>query len=119
MSNSVHRDDLSPELISDLESKFPGFKIVCTGDISEEQIPPEALAAFEAIEKKYAASFHFGTCVDCGMQMPNYPATVDEITDDWQPAEGWSWFEKQDVPVAWQCPGCNKPGDEMFCQKIL
>ena len=101
----IHRDDLDPEMLAMLQEKFPGFKIICAGDLPEDQITDRLKDAMAKIETKSSESVINGTCIDCGAVMPNYPPD----SADWEPAEDWRYFtahNREDI-VAWQCPECD------------
>ena len=104
----THRDDLEPEMIAKLEAEFPGMKLVCMGDLPDDQVPETVRELFEQVKMSHMESLVNGTCLDCGEKMPDFP---DDATmpDDWQPAEGWRWFTKTgtDEITAFQCPACD------------
>jgi len=116
--NSVHRDDLSPEMLSMLEEQFPGMKIVCAGDVPESSLPPEVAKEIAEREAKNFRSLTEGRCLDCDVKMPGFPLNVVGCAEDWEPDEGWVWFEAGDKIVAWQCPNCDKGQNEIVCLSI-
>ena len=103
----THRDDLSPEVLEQLQGMFPGYSIRCAGDAPTGSLPEHVTAMMEALEQKHRQSIINGTCIDCESPMPGY----NPDDDDWEPAEGWRWFtqgEGEDSEiVAWQCPACD------------
>lgn len=106
----VHRDDLSPEMLAELEAAFPGKRIRCAGDWPEGTAPPEIQQAFEALVARHRQSLAEGTCLDCGAKMPGFPP---EDWDTWRPPAGWAWFEdSHGEPTAWQCPTCDRRDGE-------
>lgn len=100
----INRDDVPPELLEQFEkmANEAGFKVICAGDIPGE-LPPEIQEAMNVLQKRHDDSMMNGTCLDCGANMPNYPPD----NDDWEPAEGWTWFTSNDSIIAWQCPDCD------------
>lgn len=109
----AHRDDIPLEAMQAFEAamadQFPGFKVVCVGDIPGE-LPPEIQEKLEAIQILHARSFVEGRCIDCGRQMANPPpdASDDAAWDAWQPDEGWLHFTNGAGEVtAFQCPECD------------
>lgn len=101
----AHRDDLDNDVLDSLEKEFPGFKIVCAGDLPGP-IPPAVQAMLDELEAKFESSLRDGTCVDCGKVMPAYPPTDDP---SWKPTKGWVWFSGPDGRFqSWQCPECDK-----------
>ena len=116
MVKPVHRDDIPPELLEQIEGQFPEMKVICVGDMpAGVEMPEEVKKALAEIEEKHSKSIQPGLCIDCGAKMENYPETPEGMDDAWKPAKGWSWFESGDDIVAWQCPDCNKK-EEMGCE---
>jgi hypothetical protein len=110
-SNKIpHRDDLSPELLEVLTKLYPGVKIICAGDIPYEKLPKEVKEAFSEMSTACDLSLVEGSCIDCGVKMPNYSPE----SDDWQPTQGWSHFEQGDEIVAWQCPDCDQKEEKKY-----
>lgn len=121
----IHRDDIPMDVMADIERairerhpEFKDFKIQCIGDAPEGTVPPDVVAAFDAVQEQFDRSFMLGACIDCDARMPGYPSPGDiesVLDDDWRPAEGWSAFSQmgEDGSFAgWQCPDCDAKGEE-------
>ncbi len=115
----THRDDLSPELLQNLEELFPGMKIVCAGDLPDDKLPAEVLEQLAKIKENNLQSMAKGLCIDCGAKMPGYPELGEETPNDWSPAPGWTWFEEDGEMCAWQCPACNKAETPKTTEEIV
>ena len=106
----IHRDDIPMEVMQGFEAmlqeQYPGFKVVCAGDLPEGQVSEEVAESLKELEDHYRRSLVEGKCVDCGKQMENFPPD----DDDWEPPRGWGWFTDFGTgsPQAWQCPECDK-----------
>lgn len=110
--NLVHRDDVPPEALQQLQEQYPDFKIVCAGDQPEGSLPEDLQAAIKELEARHRKSLDEGSCIDCGAKMPNYPPTTDAEWDAWELPEGWRYFSDSYGPTAFQCPACDaKDGD--------
>lgn len=109
----IHRDDLDPDVLADIQSRFPGMKIVCAGDAPEGALPPSVADALAALQKQHDESMVYGTCIDCGAVMPGYPPPEADVPADWKPVEGWSWFTNDATGeiFCWQCPDCDAKDD--------
>ncbi len=108
----AHRDDIPPEVIEEMERRFPGMKIVCVGDRPVGSDPSEADEAIGKLEQDMARSLCEGVCLNCGKQMPGFPQ-CEEDWDAWQPPKGWGWIEDSDGnPMHWECPECHKKLDD-------
>lgn len=110
--NPARRDDLPPKVLEQLQSDFPGAKIVCIGDVPEDQVPEEVRQYFEEIVNYHEAMLLQGRCIDCGAKMPNFPDEPSQMPEDWTPESGWKIFWQGEgetqKPVAFQCPECDK-----------
>lgn len=92
------------EITKLMQQQFPGFQILHAEDTPN--LPDEVLKMMKALEEKNNSSIINGTCIDCGVKMPNYDKI--EIDVDWNPEKGWRHFEKDGEVVCWQCPDCDK-----------
>lgn len=106
----VHRDDLPPELIEELESRFPGMTIACAGD-ARGPLPDKVADAHKAMELLHEKSIVMGLCVDCGAKMEGYPP--DDF-EEWQLPKGWRYFTNitDGTPMCFQCPACDAADGE-------
>lgn len=105
----IHRDDIPMDVMEQIESQlhglFPGFKVVCAGDIPSDELPAE----LGELHKAFVESIVNGLCIDCGEKMPNY----DPDNEDWQPEDGWQVLaDMNDQPQCWQCPNCDAKENE-------
>jgi hypothetical protein len=106
----IHRDDLSNEVIQELQLRFPGTKIVCVGDMTEGSLPAELQKAIKDIQDRFENSIMNGTCLDCGAKISGYPMTdSDEEWDNFELPSGWCYFTDIDSgePRGFQCPECD------------
>lgn len=112
----VHRDDIPMDVMQAFEAhiaeKFPGFSVVCAGDIAD-RLPPELLEKLQQFEEKKLKSLVHGDCLWCGAHMPNYPDDASDFPEGWSPAEGWGLMKDQnDEPMGWECPDCDNLVEE-------
>ena len=99
----VHRDDIDFDVLERLQEAFPGYRIVCMGDMPEEDIPERVKEAAAALDARYAESLANGLCIDCSKQFPNWPpADGDPIPDGW-----FVFTDTSGEPKAFQCPECD------------
>lgn len=114
MGKLIHRDDVDPSVLKQLEVAFPGMKIIFAGG-HENNLSPEILKDLAEFERQQAVLLCEGRCSGCFTQIPNWEKIRQAIMDETEVVipEGWRQFiDRDEAIVAWQCPDCDAKEEE-------
>jgi hypothetical protein len=101
MMKFLHRDDLPYQIIEEFERQL-GVKVVCPGDLPEEEIPEEVLQIKAMMDAQFEASVREGRCVECSFPIPDY----QNLT---KTPKGWGRFMDLEGTIqGWHCPSCSR-----------
>lgn len=101
--------------VKHLKEKYPGFKIVVTDGVPDEDVPEELREMLDATlletRRHCLKSLMYGRCLDCNEQMPGYVDYMEILSDDdcvpFAPSEGWQpVYDLDQSLMGWQCPAC-------------
>jgi len=128
-SGEIHRDDLDLDVVEQLErymeERYPGSKLIFSGDIPEDERDEEHVQKYamqaEMIDAKMALSRNFGYCNDCGLKMDGFPKVTlypddpKKWNDDCEQymtqkfSEGWGYTTsyKTGQLLCFICPECH------------
>lgn len=116
-----HRDDVDIDMMEAIEAavqeQFPGYKIRFTGDVPEDQLPPEVAHRMRKLQAAFSESLAEGCCWKCRKSIPGYEKWVercDDGTDEPLPLpEGFGLIKQiNGHPLAWECDDCD-PGENL------
>ncbi len=108
----IHRDDVPFELAekmqAHLDQTMPGHRLIFAGDLPEGMFP-NLEADFQESTDRAESSYRNGTCLICGLEMPDYHAGKQ----GWEPPDGWQLMVGvSDRQHCWVCPGCEQEKQE-------